>query len=288
MKERCVGVPDAPAGTWRNLANAYIVVQSGPPFHRGNDLIATADAPTQTLTGKIAYSIIDKDLRGEDVELFGCLGGGWQLLGSARTDDDGRFALVLEADDRLPIGLRDLYVSVVGDRTGASFLAYVAPAQTPIVVSDLDGTLTASENAYPESLAGGGVVVAQDGAAAALAGHDIIYITARGDRFTQDTRNWLAANGFPRGPLRMPPPIVTQPGADTIEFKMDALGALADFSLEAGIGNRASDIAAYANAGLSPDRIFIKLPEFADEIASELAAGHATGFTSYDELRVRL
>ena len=55
----------------------------------------------------------------------------------------------------------------------------------------------------PKSLALGSDVGAQPSAAAKLsaaaaAGIRDLYITARGDRFTQDSRDWLAAKGFPR------------------------------------------------------------------------------------------
>jgi len=280
---RCAGAPAAAATGFRHVEGSLIAA-SGDPQHRGIDLIASTADDTQTLAGAIAYSALDKALEDEDVSLYGCFADRWQPLGTARTDSEGRFALALTSSARLPLGLRDLYASVDGDRTGARFVAFVAEPATPIVVSDVDGTLTASENAYPESLVTGDPVAAQPHAATALANHTMVYLTARGDRFTQDTRDWLAARGLPRGPLRMPPAIVTQPGADTIEFKSAALASLAAFEITAGIGNRASDITAYANAGVA--HIFIKLPEFSDEVAAELAADKAIGFTDYAALQL--
>ncbi len=288
---RCTGVPDAgPATSWRHSIKSRLVVELGAPHHRGIDLIAAADDATQLVTGRITYGITDKDLEDESVDLFACLGDRWQRIGSAITDDEGRFSLSLSDDDRLPVGMRDLYVSVGGDRTGVPFLAFVAPRDTQIVVSDVDGTLTASENAYPEALVLGGDTPAHDGAAAALLSvatrnFSVIYVTARGDRFTQDTRDWFSAKGFPRGPVRMPQAIITTPGEDTVEFKSAAIESLSAFQISAGIGNRGSDITAYTNVGLAPSRILIKLPEFTDEVAAALAAGDATGFTSYDDLR---
>ncbi|HEY5947349.1 MAG TPA: hypothetical protein VIV40_17715 [Kofleriaceae bacterium] len=289
---RCSGAPDAgPTLGWRHTLSEY-VVGLGSAHHRGIDLIAAADEATQLITGKIAYGPTDKDLEDEDVDLFGCIASRWQPLGSARTDDDGRFSLSLSGDERLPIGMRDLFVSVVGDRSGAAFIGFVAPTGTRLVVSDVDGTLTASENAYPEALALGGDVAVQPGAAEALMSlaqrnYNIVYITSRGDRFTQDTRDWFAAKGFPRGPMRLPPAIVTLPGADTVEFKRSAIESLAAFDVAAGIGNRSSDITAYMEAGLPADRTFIKLPEFTEEIATQLDAGNATGFELYDTLRTQ-
>lgn len=287
---RCAGVPDAGAKTgWRHTAS-HLISELGEPRHRGVDLIAAVTDAAQTIAGKITYSAIEKDLEDEDVELFACIDARWQPLGDVRTNGDGRFSLTLTGDELLPAGMRDLYVSVRGDRTGVTFLAFVAPEGSPIIVSDVDGTLTDSENAYPKALALGGDVPAHAAAAqtlmsAAARGVSVIYISARGDRFTQDTRTWLAAKGFPRGPIRLPTSIITLPGDDTIDFKSSALASFAAFDLLAGFGNRATDIAAYTEAGLTPERIFIKLPEFTDELAGDLMAGNATGFDLYDTVR---
>lgn len=286
---RCAGTPDAgPATGWRHISSRLVTM--GDPHHRGTDLIATTADLTQEISGRVTYGDLDKDLEDEDLQLFACIDHVWQPLGDVRTDEDGRFTLILTGDERLALGLRDLYLSVAGDRTGVSFLAFVAPPDAPIVVSDVDGTLTASENAYPKALAIGGDTAVQPGAAEALKsaisqGVNVVYITSRGDRFTQDTRDWFAAKGFPRGPVRMPRSLITLPGTDTIEFKSDALASLGGLAILAGFGNRATDIDAYRNAGLSADRILIKLPEFTEEIAGELMAGAATGFELYDLVR---
>ena len=289
---RCTGVPDAgPSRSWRHTTSDFIVA-SGSPHHRGIDLIATTDAATQMLSGKITYGPTDKDLEDEDIDVFACEASQWTKVGTARTNDNGIFNLPLAGAARLDVGMRDMYLSIAGDRTGAAFLAFVAPPGTGIVVSDIDGTLTASETAYPESLATGGDVAVQPGAPAALAaivehGYSIIYLSTRGDRFTQDSRDWLAAKQLPRGPLRLPPSIITQPGDDTVVAKTGLLQTLAGLSLKAGIGNRTTDVAAYTNGGLPVARIFVNLPEFADELAADIANQRATFFDPYDDLRTQ-
>lgn len=288
---QCDDAPVLGAATGFRHTGSSIIASVGDAHHRGVDLIATSADPVQSLRGKLTYGDLDKDLEDEDVELLACVDGAWRALGTARSDSDGRFELSLSGNARLPVGLRDMWLSVSGDRSGGRFLALVAPPDAPVVVSDVDGTLTASENAYPTALAIGGDTPVQPGAPAALMsaamrGVNVVYITARGDRFTHDTREWFAANGFPRGPVRMPESIVTIPGEDTVEFKTAALAELDGFTLVAGIGNRASDIAAYTNARLSPERILIKLPEFTDEVEPSLAAGDASGFDHYDTLRI--
>jgi LNS2 (Lipin/Ned1/Smp2) len=291
---RCNGEPAAgPARDFRHL-RSDLISEVGGPKHRGIDLVASSASATQTLAGRITYTIIDKDLEDEDVEIFACRGGAWSILGMARTDDNGAFALALTGDARLPIGMRDMFVSVVGDRTGARFLAYVAPVGTRLILSDVDGTLTSSENAFFETIVLGSEPDARAGAARAYAaaaakGYQMVYMTARGNQYTAETRRWLANQGFPRGPLRLSPSFVTLPGGDTVDYKAQTASALAAAGLElaAGVGNRASDITAYGNAGIAADRIFIEVPEYLDEVQSQLAIGAAISFETYDALRVQ-
>jgi hypothetical protein len=287
---RCAGAPATePAAGFRHLSSELLSV--GTAYHRGIDLVTTASAEVQVIAGVASYTIADSALEDEDVELFACRQGAWARLGVARTDEEGQFALALTGTDRLPIGVRDLHLSVVGDRTAARFLGLVGFDDTALVVTDVDGTLTAAENEFATSVILGGEVGVQPDAAAALAtaverGYTVVYLTARGSQFTGATRAWLDANGFPGGPLRLSPSFLTLPGGDTVAYKTATLAALADagLALAAGIGNRASDVDAYRTAGVRADRIFIKLPEYGDELAEPLADGKAIGFATYAEL----
>jgi phosphatidate phosphatase PAH1 len=288
---RCDGEPDAgPAGDWRHFSSNLVAELS--PKHRGFDLVTNASADTQSIEGWISYGTIDKALEDEDVDVFACRESQWQNIGSARTDDEGHFALAL-GDDRLPVGLRDMFVSVVGDRSGTGFLAYVAPDASPLVVSDVDGTLTSSENAFLETLTLGIEPDAQPNAADAYQratneGFQLVYVTARGNQNTDLTRQWLTDKGFPRGPVRLSPSFVTLPGQDTIDYKTSTIQALADaLPLQAGVGNRDSDITAYTNVGVAADHIFIKLPEYQSEVQADLDAGKAVGMPDYATLDVR-
>jgi hypothetical protein len=290
---QCTGAPDAgPAGDFNHLSSELISAL-GSPMHRGIDLIAPAEADTQKIEGDISYTIADKALEDEDVDVLACLTESWTKIGTARTDGEGHFALSLTGDARLPIGMRDMYVSVVGDRTGTNFLAYVAPGGAQLMVSDVDGTLTDSENAFTTSLVTGATVGVQPGApdayvAAEARGLQLVYLTARGNQFTGDTRDWLTANGFPRGPLRLATSFVTLPGSDTVAFKTGVLQTLeTNFDVVAGVGNRDSDIMAYTNAPVAADHIFIKLPEYQSECQADLDAGKAIGFMSYSDLQAQ-
>ena len=288
---RCAAAPDAGGTRSFRHFTSKLVATLGAPKHRGLDLVASADNATQQLEGWISYALIDKALEDEDVDVFACRAGAWQHLATARTDDEGHFHVGLSGDDRLPLGMRDLFVSVAGDRTGVGFLAYVAPAGAPLVVSDVDGTLTSSENAFVETIVLGLEPDARAGAAAAFTAvaakrYQPVYVTARGNQYTTATRAWLDHKGFPRGPVRLSPSFLTLPGANTIDYKTTTISALASagLALAAGIGNRASDVTAYTSSGVAADRIFIELPEYAGEVQPLLDAGAALGFTRYDAL----
>jgi len=286
----CAAPPTAPPTSYRHRRNRFYKALGEPRF-RGVDLIAMEGDEVQTLGGKLAYSAADKDVGDEDVHVFACSPEGWQLVGRSRTNGEGRFELTLVGDLRLPPGMRDLYAHVPGDGGGVRFLAYVAPRGTTAVVSDVDGTLTESENAILNTVMFGDDVGHQPHAPAALAaaagGRPVIYVTARGDQYTEVTRRWLAVHGFPRGPLRLARETIVPPGPKQLAFKVGVLRSLR-VPVAVGIGNRASDIAAYATAGLAPGQILINLPEFAGELAADLSAGKATAFDDYREIPVLL
>jgi hypothetical protein len=288
----CTGTPPVGlAGGWRHTIASPAVVALGAPRHRGIDLITGAGQATQTIRGEIRYGLVDKALEDEAVELFACRAGSWRSLGTAITDSAGAFALALDGAERLPIGLRDVFASVVGDRSSVSFLALVAPDGAELFVSDVDGTLTSSENAFPASLVSGAEVAPHEGAPAALTAvrdrrYLPMYVTARGRYFSADTRAWLDKNGFPRGPLRLATSIITLPGDTTIDYKA---GTLADVEVTGvrvtiGFGNRASDAEAYRRTGIPGAHAFLKNPEFASENADPIGRGEATGFDSYVDL----
>lgn len=289
----CAGSPNAgPKASWRHSFKSWVTTTfHGSARHRGIDLVASAEAEAQVLSGELGYGLTDKALEDERVDLFACKAGAWQPIGSTLSDDEGHFTLTLSGADRLAIGRRDMYLSVAGNRSGARFLALVAPADSLLAISDIDGTLTDAENSFPEYLVNGERVYAHQGAAAmwqklAAQGYVAVFLTARGRIFTQETRTWLSDEGFPRAPLRLAATPLTLPGSATVDYKAGIIAQLAAAGLipTIGIGNRSSDIEAYAHEGIDASNLFIKLPEFEKECADAFARGEAVGFESYVEL----
>jgi hypothetical protein len=285
--DKSADCPVSPRGAitgFRHTRSA-IYASLGSARHRGIDLIAVEGDENQTVGGKLAYTKGDKDLEDEDVEVFACVARRWRSVGVTRTNGDGRFEMTLAGAQRLPVGMTDLYAYVPGDGSGTRFLGFVAKQGESVIVSDVDGTITSSEKAVFRTVALGRDIGHQPNAPEVLAqsGKTVIYVTARGDQLTELTRKWLADHGFPKGPIRLAPSLVTMPGECTTRLKTQTLAEIA-LPIAAGIGNRASDIAAYKNAGVPADRIFINLPEFTKEVRTQLAAGEATPFHDYAEL----
>ncbi len=263
-----------------------LIAKAGSPNHRGVDVIASEDDKSQRITGKLAHGKIDKDIDDEDAEIFACQDNGtWKSLGVVRTDDDGRFAMIL-GDNKLPVGMRDLYVASLGDASGAYFVGYVASRGTGIVVTDVDGTISWSENSIIKTVASRDHDIKhRPSAPEALSKvkYPIVYVTARGDVWIDVTRKWLERHGFPRGLLRLSYGAFAKPGSSAIKYKTSTLRAL-PVAVAAGIGNRKSDITAYSTIGLAGTQIFIHLPEYAKEVKKDIADGKAVGFSDYAKL----
>lgn len=285
----CQDVPRTAAPRGFRHRVSQIKARLGEPWHRGVDVITSTTTPAQRVEGHLGYGA-DKSLEDEDVELYACITDAWTPIGEARTDDDGQFAVELAADRRLPPGLHALYASVVGDRTGVGFLAYVAPADARVVVTDVDGTLTGSEDGIVRAVVFGSTLTAQPDAGGAFqqlvhAGFQPVYLTSRPRGLTELTRRWLADHGFPPGPLVLAPGI-TLPGRPSLEHKTTELARLRNrqVPLTVAIGNRATDVVAYTRAGIPGERIFMKGPEFEPELDAYVSSKGATEFVRYAAL----
>jgi phosphatidate phosphatase PAH1 len=285
----CARAPSVGARVGFRHAATRLAAALGSPRHRAADLVA-AEGEDQIIAGDLGFGAMDKEAEDEDVEIYACVDGSWRLLGATRSDGEGRFALAVPRAARLPAGLHELAVSLPGDRSGTAFTGLVAAAGTRIVVCDVDGTLTESENEIVEQLANHEAPAARPAAARALAelaarGYQPIYVTARPRALAELTERWLAARGMPRGPVILAPHLAL-PGSAALVAKHDTLARLgaAGFVLAIGIGNRATDVQAYETAGVAADCILIQTSEYAGEVKPLVARGRATGFRSYDEL----
>jgi len=279
------GAPQlGPKRPWIHTYVSAATVASGPAFHRGRDqIVAAGDA--QWVLGKFTYSYIDTDLDDEEIDVFldrGC-GGAWEKLGTTKTttsgthapvdnvvDDGGRVFFEIPADKKLAPGRHRVRMVVAGDQTFADAIIDVVPKGTPIVVADVDGTLTDSETAEYPALLSGALPGAQPRAADALAalagkGHRVVYLTARPEWLTGRTREFLAANNFPPGIVRTTTGITGALNAAATQFKVAELTSFASAGHKVAwaFGNQPSDADAYDAAQIGPEdhRVFLRMTD---------------------------
>lgn len=269
-----VDPPEVTRAPWRRDRTVWFTMPQGAPRHRCMDGIAMAGEAAE-VTCKFAYGLADKDLEGEDVEVF--LRAGpcttWTLLGDARTDGDGRLRLEIPADAALPPGPYLIRAVVRGDGSAATATLFVVPAGASVVVFDIDGTLTvgdaelfrqisdrlAGDDYHPRIRPGAAAVVQARAAAGALP----VYLTARADSLTDSTRSWLDAEALPPGPILFQASVKDSLShRRTRRFKARVLADLTARGLEirAAYGNARTDIDAFADAEVPADRVFIVGP----------------------------
>jgi hypothetical protein len=242
------------------------------PLHFVQDVIAVPGARV-TIEGKFSYGDIGKDLEDEPVRLHLGDCDAWTEVGGARTDDDGRARVELEAPTAS--GSFALRFSVDGDASGAGAKLVVAPAGTRVVVFDIDGTLTVHdreinrevlddyfEDLYdgdyvPEGWRGGPELTR----AWADKGYLLLYVTGRPYWLLDKSRAWLDDRGYAPGIVRTTlrhRDVV--PSVDGVgEFKRDFFRGVLDtgWIVEAAYGNATTDVWAYGEAGIAKERTFI-------------------------------
>jgi hypothetical protein len=257
---------------WRNL-RTRVTVALGSARHRGRDLLLREGDP-QWAIAKFAYGINDDDLNDEEVEIWllrDCTR--WERLGTALTSRDaaphapvegvddrgGRVYFEVPSSQRLAVGWHRVMFVVRGDHSIATQWIEVVPADARVVVSDVDGTLTESENAAFLSLLTGPPPAANPGGADVLRtlvgrGYHVMYLTARPEWLEPGTHSWLTLRGFPRGIVHTTLGLTGAIGTAAADFKVSELGALrARFGRapDYGFGNTDSDVTAYNSTGVA-------------------------------------
>lgn len=290
---------------WRHWSS-NVVSRLGDPHHRGRDMFANPGAPQHVL-GKITYSFSDKDLHGEEVDVFvqrDC-GSGWEKVGTAVTTEDGEHATVEGVEDnggrvyfeipeakRLGPGRHRVRLVVAGDGTSADSFIDVVPPDTKIFISDVDGTLTSSENVEYLALLKGKTPETHAGAAEALRalaakGYRPMYLTARPEILTARTREFLAERGFPPGILHTATATTGAGiGPTAASFKTDEMALLKAKGLVPtyAFGNKTSDSEAYATVPVKANRFFFRIDGTFSGQRLESYESLVGGFSAIDEV----
>jgi hypothetical protein len=203
-------------------------------------------------------------LPGEHVSLwfYDTAATAWQSIGRGDTDEQGRYAFP-STGFVTPNG-EPLYSLLEGDRSCDAHYNLLLPPGSKVIVTDIDGTLTTSDNELLMQIGDGTYVPAMMGAADQLIqawankGYPIVYLTARPHLFRAETRGWLQDLGFPAGPV-----ITAVAIGDTAAYKTLWLDRMFDtfgWMPVAAYGNADTDIIAYESSGIPKDRTFIVGP----------------------------
>ncbi len=254
------------------------LVAAAKATHAIQDTFALPGAAVE-LAAKISYGDGGKDLEDEDVDiaLDDCDG---RLGGTAKTDDDGIARISITAPTQP--GAYRVQVVVLGDGSETRATLHVLPATTELVVFDIDGTLTTTDDEVTRDvldehfghLADGEYAAAAYDHGAALArlwserGFVVVYLTGRPYWLVDHTRAWLRAGGYPEGLVR-----TTLRHRDVVpkvdgvgEFKAEYLRGLVDagYRIVAAHGNASTDVWAYAQVGIPAESTFIIGPHAGD------------------------
>lgn len=256
-------LPELKRQPFASLHNS-LLAERYQPWHMVHDVLV-ASGQSARLVAKFDYDLVlHKDLQGERVRvwLFGTGMQAWEALGVHVTDDDGK--LELELAPR-PVGDYRLHLQVEGDGSSAEgWLSVVDPGQEAVLF-DIDGTLTLSDSEAYADYTGVRQATAYAQAAQTVTayrdkGYRIIYLTARPYWVTRDGRDWLTQQGLPAWHYRtkMYGGFPTRRG--TVEHKADYIRYLRQdvgLNIIRAYGNAATDITAYAEAGLAKQQTWI-------------------------------
>lgn len=285
-----------PAGlhTSKWVRKRSAIISQATPMHGASDAITVPGVAVQ-IEAKFAYSRLSKDLEREGVELWmsRCEGGDYQRITSGLTDDKGRVSFTIPAARLAGPGRYAARLRVAGDGTTAAATVWVLPKGSPVVVFDIDGTLTTSDGELfrdvqagmfdPRERADHAPTARVSGAALTQrwAGlhYPVVYLTGRPVWLADRSRGWLTSGGFAPGVLwltsakRQLLPTEGSVGA----YKLGRLRALAALGLrvEAAYGNAATDIYAYKQAGVPAAQTYIVGPRGGEQGTQALGEDYA-------------
>ena len=264
--------PDpGPARAWRHAA------PGGAANPRGRDQFVNPGA-AQWIIGNFQYGLgpLEGGLQDEEVDIYllrNC-GTTWEKLGTTLTtgatpshpkvegvdDATGRIFFEIPAGQAVGLGRHRVRLVVAGDLTAVDMFIEVVNPNTPMFVSDMDGTLTDSETAQFLAILTGTMPNANPDAATALTvlaskGYRPMYLTARPEWLVKTSQDWIVAKGFPPGILHTTLVGGGASGAAATTYKTDELAMLAQQKMLKPtyvIGNTNTDADAYNNAGIMP------------------------------------
>lgn len=250
-----LGVPDGVNAD--TLTEVDEAAASGPLEYAGR----------KSRTGN-ASGLSGNPLSGENVSLwyYDAAASSWVTLGRATTDDTGFYSIAPTNPVSAPLG-QPIYSVLEADRSCTEHFDYLMPAGTKIILTDIDGTLTLSDEELFKQIDDGTYVPIENNSASEMMnlwfdkGYEIVYLTARPHNFRSETRAWLEEKGYPTGPVISANTLVFDESArDYKSAWVTRITGAFGWEIVAAYGNAESDVQAYEDAGISKDITFIVGP----------------------------
>jgi hypothetical protein len=255
-------------------------------YSRGRDMFYVEGEPQWVIAKFTKWGWpSDKDIIGSTVHVFldrGCAGE-WVELGTTITTDEGDHPIVegvedgggrvyfeIPADQALEPGRHRVHLIDEDEWETAELLIDVVPAGAPLFVSDVDGTLTTSENEEAWDFLIGNLPDANPFAAQALSilagkGYRPMYMTARPEWLDRRTREFVEVHSFPRGIIHTTTVYQGANGDAAAQYKSGEFAMLKQKGLVPSFvfGNKDSDALAFDNAGVLPldHRVFFQFTD---------------------------
>lgn len=278
-----------------------LLVAQAPPAHVGADALVALGADA-TISGKLAYGAASKDLEDEQVELWlsRCDSSGLQHITNAQTDDDGRVTMKIPSKWLETPGRYTARLRVSADGSFVDATLWALPKGSPVIVFDIDGTLTTRDSELFKDLQAdlfdplrsGDYVPAARASGAALTqrwrklNYPIVYLTGRPYWLTERSRAWLNDGGFAPGALMLASSSKELlPREDSVgAYKLARLRTLlgAGFVIHAAYGNAKTDVFAYKQAGIPAARTFIVGPHGGEQGSQALGADYTAHLKALD------
>ncbi len=235
--------------------------------HGGQDLLGMGEQQiVGTMTRSAGTLISQRGVVDEWVSFWRRDGsGGWAQLGRVKTDGLGGFSLTLGADQQYAVGTGSLFSVLEGDGTCAVHGAFVWPAGTKVIVTDIDGTLTVDDNELLKQVMGEPLYEPKANRSSsemlnawAQKGYQVAYLSARPHNLRGISRVWLHSMGAPFGPMRTADTFVHGESARTYKAQfLERVQSELGWEIVAVYGNADSDIQAYEDAGIPKGVTFI-------------------------------
>jgi hypothetical protein len=183
----------------------------------------------------------------------------WIPLGRGQTGADGAVDFVFAGDSRLPLGRWRVWAVIEGDGSCAEGGIFVYPVGTRFIVTDIDGTLTTSDEEFMQQIANTAYYPKQHPGATRLhrtwaaKGYEQLYLTARPFGGRMLSRAWLRDDDFPFAYMQTAPNFVF--GDPAAKYKGDFVNDVEakGFSIDYAYGNAESDFNGYIEAGVPLD-----------------------------------